>query len=438
MNEVRDTIAAISSAVGQAARMVIRLCGAGSFEIASRIIDGGIGRLPGASSKSLRLGELKFTAWVYCFASPHSYNGEDLIEFHIPGNPLLAKMLLEQLLRSGARLAEPGEFTARAYFNGRLDLTEAEGVAAVISAANEQELAAARRLLSGELARRLEPAIDALADTLALLEVSIDFTDEDVTFLSPSDLAGRIDRLADSLKRLLAESARFERLSHEPTVVLIGRPNAGKSTLLNALAGEQRAVVSDVAGTTRDVLSAEVFLRRGAVRLMDVAGLETQSPADEISRKMQQRARAALEQADHVALVIEAGDTRPRVETNRPPELAIMTKADIHSVDSHATSSAIIVSAKTGAGLPALREAIDQLCFGGATASATLALNARHVNAIGQALEALSRASKTIDAGPELLAIELREALDALGQVTGRISPDDLLGRIFAAFCIGK
>src|SRR6185437_15713656 len=183
-----DTIAAISSATGSAARMILRLSGPESAEITRRFWDADIPKPGGASHGRLIVRGMSVPGRLYFFQSPRSYTGEDCVELHLPGNPLLARMLLEDLLAAGARAAEPGEFTARAYFNGRLDLTEAEGVAATISAGNEQELSAARRLMSGELARRVTPILDRLADTLALLEVGIDFSDEDVTFLSAAEL----------------------------------------------------------------------------------------------------------------------------------------------------------------------------------------------------------------------------------------------------------
>src|SRR5687768_16434231 len=225
-----DTIVAISSAVGPAARMIVRASGPESAQLAASL---GVDPLPEASSASrtlLRFSALTVPAWLYVFRAPRSYTGEDLVEFHLLGNPLLARMLLDALVANGARPADPGEFTARAYFNGRIDLTEAEGVAATIAAGGEQELRAARQLLAGELARRLRPATDLIAETLALVEVGIDFSDEDVSFLSAVQVSQRAAHADDMLRELLDGSARFERLTHEPQVVLVGRPNAGKST----------------------------------------------------------------------------------------------------------------------------------------------------------------------------------------------------------------
>ena len=429
-----DTIAAISSAVGPSARMILRLCGPSAFSIASKVSPLGTG----ASQTTLHLHVLQIPAWIYLFPSPHSYTTEDLVEFHIPGNPLLARLLLNELLRLGARPADPGEFTARAFFNGRLDLTAAEGVAATISAQNDQELSAARQLLSGELARRLQPLMDRLAQMLALVEVGIDFSEEDVTFISAEQVNTEIDDIKQKLQDLYENSARFERLTHEPTFVLIGRPNAGKSTLLNALAGQSRAIVSEHAGTTRDALSAQIPLDRGLIRLIDVAGLEESPPTDTIASQMHQRALRTLQEADFMILVRDLTDPRPLLSLPRHPNLLVQTKLDlIPTADPH---EGICVSAASGQNLDLLRHELSRLAFGTpTTAPDSLALNSRHLQSIDDTLTSLNRAQSALDtAADEIIALELRDALQSLGQILGQLTPDDLLGKIFSTFCIGK
>jgi len=437
-----DTITAISSTIAPSARIIIRLSGPQSHSIARQL--SGLNDFPASSAQPTMLSfcKLNCPAWIYAFSSPHSYTGEDSIEFHIPGSPVLAKMLLDELYRWGARAAEPGEFTARAFFNGKIGLTEAEGVAATIAAGNEAELTAARQLLAGELARRLLPITDTLSQTLALIEVGIDFTEEEVTFLASEEVARRIADADSALDDLVDQSARFEQLTHEPKIVFAGRPNAGKSSLINALTHQARAIVSDVAGTTRDVLSAPLDLPRGRILLADVAGLDIASTGDDpqaqIDRGMQDRAREAIESADHVVLVRDCTDDRPPLEISRAV-LTVFTKADLEKHEAPDVHTGLRVSSLTGVGLDGLRVALDRIAFGSNQTGATLTLNRRHLLAIENARAALDRAAaRVIENAPELVAMDLRDVLDALGGIVGQITPDDVLGRIFSAFCIGK
>jgi tRNA modification GTPase len=428
-----DTIVAISSAVGPAARMIVRLSGAAAFLIASKFVPETAGLPPATATRTrLNVNGLIFPAMLYCFRAPHSATGEDGVEIHLPGNPLLSRMLLDAAIAAGARSAEPGEFTSRAYFNRRLDLAAAEGVAAVIASQSERELDAARRLLSGELSRRLGPTMDFLAETLALVEAGIDFAGEEITVLDTRQTLGRISRIDSDLSTLLSESARFEKVSHEPRIVLVGRPNAGKSTLLNMLAGADRAIVSPQAGTTRDALSTPAMLRRGRVTLVDVAGSDDVAAADELTQKMAAAAARAAEMADVIVLVREVGDSRPDIPLLVQPHLRVTSKADLGKPP----AADLAVSAHTGLGLQALRDRMDEVAFGAASPAASLALTARHMQCVEDARAALGRAGAAEE--PELIALELREAMDALGGILGTVTPDDVLGRIFSKFCIGK
>jgi tRNA modification GTPase len=434
----QDTIAAISSAVGPSARMIVRLSGDQAGRIGGELADIWEAR-PGRAVSAMIWPGVR--GWVYWFAGPRSYSGDDLVEFHIPGSPVLARMLLDEIVRRGARPAEPGEFTARAYFNGRMDLTQAEGVAATIAAHSERELRAARQLMGGELAKRLTPVMESLAQTLALVEAGIDFSDEGVSFMSSEEVSGRCEEAGRRLRAILDESARFERLSHEPRIVLVGRPNAGKSTLLNALAGRERAVVSNIAGTTRDAIWAEVRLARGMVRVVDVAGFSTDLAHDEIERQMHEQAMREVATAELVVMVQDVSHDQLQNSLARGIDLRVLSKSDLFKDEVRADKNVyptVIVSAKTGEGIEELKLRLDELAFGPKGGGGTVALNARHVRALGEAIEALERARTGVEAGAEVVAMELRETLEVLGSVLGRISPDDLLGRIFSQFCIGK
>lgn len=441
-----DTIVALSSPAQAALRAIVRSSGPRAWAIIDAISMPGSPVLKHArlQRRTISLGDdLRFEVTLYPFRGPRSSTGEDVIEVHLPGSPFLVKALLQTLCSQGARQAEPGEFTARAFFNGKLDLTSAEGVASTIAASNRAELNAARQLLSGELARRLTPMMDELVRLLALIEVGIDFTEEDVSFITGDAVRQSLTEVDRSLAELIDQSPRIERLSHEPRIVLTGRPNAGKSTLLNALSGTQRAVVSDVPGTTRDALSARLPLRRGIVSLIDVAGIDLDT-RDAIDEQMQAAALRQIEQADAVVLLIDSTDDRPAILLSREPDLRVYSKSDLLSdsdgnrLRESGPTDAISIDARHGHGLDVLRDRLDAIAFGRSDAGATLAINARHVDAIGQARASIARAALQLERGPEFVAFELRAAIDHLGGILGNVSPDDVLGRIFSSFCIGK
>lgn len=429
----QDVIAAIASPIGPCARIILRISGRGTWKMVEAMLVGSHQLARGLSRARIRIDGLEVPVVLICYPEDHGYTGEESAELHLPGNPVLATIAVEVLCRAGARPAQPGEFTARAFLNGRLDLTEAEGVASTIHASNQRELDAARRLQSGELTLRLRPVVDGLVETLALVEAGIDFAEEEIRFITRPQLLARLAEARNGLTALLRSSGRLEALSHEPTVVLCGRPNAGKSTLLNALARRHRAIVSPTPGTTRDLLHADVELLRGIVRMVDTAGLESAAANDAIARQMQARAFQAIEQADVVVLVQERGDRAGQVALPRPPDLVVTSKCDDGTANDECR-----VSATTGIGLEQLRHRLDELAFA-STAGESLALNARHLGQIALALEELSAIEQASeDDSGELVAEHLRFAIDALGEITGVVSPDDVLAKIFSGFCIGK
>ncbi len=418
--------------------MIARISGPASESILKSLCPG-ISCKPQACRTQLQFARLRCWAWVYVFRAPASYSGQDMVEFHLPGNPILARMLLDELFSRGVRLAEAGEFTARAYFSGKMDLTAAEGVAATIAAGNARELSAARQLLAGELARRLRPIMDSLAQTLALVEVGIDFSEDEVAVLPCDQRRQRVEAADLALRQLHDESARFEQLVHEPAIALIGRPNAGKSTLMNGLIGRARSIVSPVAGTTRDVLTAQLDLAEGAVQLVDVAGIDHGASSDGIEHRARQRALRAVESADHVLFVRDVTDRRPPLQLPRPADLVVLTKADLLDEPVSVGDDEILVSARRGTGMDELKRSLGNLAFGSAAPGSRLVLNARHLAALSAARSALAEILRLPDdAGAEVIATELRESLDDLGGVVGIVTPDDVLSRIFSSFCIGK
>jgi tRNA modification GTPase len=305
-------------------------------------------------------------------------------------------------------------------------------VAATIAAHNQQQLAASRQLMAGELARRLRPTMEALAESLSLLEAGIDFADEGIEFIKVPDLLRRIESAIDDLESLARQSVRFEKLTHEPTIVLAGRANAGKSTLTNALSGQERSIVSPISGTTRDALSVEIVLRRGIARLLDMAGIEP--GIGEIETQMQSMALSAIERADVLVLVRDCTDGQGPLELPRRADICVASKCDLRSAP---WGDYLPISAVTGVGISELREKLDQAAFGADSAGASLALSGRHVQLLEEAVAALRRAGVE-KVSIEVAAAEIRSGLDSLGEILGVVTPDDILGRIFSKFCIGK
>ena len=440
---VLDTIAAVASPPGRAARAIVRLAGPATPDILAAVLTAAPAA-PGAHAARLRLGTHTLPALLLRYTAPRSYTGQDAAELLIPGNPVLAQRVLDALLDAGARPAGPGEFTARAYLAGRLTLAQAEGVAASIAAQTETDLLAARDLLEGAADRHALAWSDEAASLLALTEAGIDFSDqEDVTPITPAELQARLRALAATLRARLAGAAFSEPTAHLPAVALVGPPNAGKSTLFNALLGRRRAAVCDEAGTTRDALvetldpSADLP-GAGPVQLIDLPGLDA-SPAGASSAAAQRAARDAIARADAIVLC------DPAARFDEPglppvPTIRVRTKADLPAPTG--VTPDLSVCALDGHHLPALRRAIADAAGASRRGASTAA--ARHERAIRRAADHLAAAAALTDpaqralADPELLASELRAALDALGEITGAISPDDVIGRIFATFCIGK
>lgn len=464
-----DTIVALSTPPGRSLRAMVRVSGSGVRGLMyTRLAPVPGGRGAGRTRLSLDAGRSLPVLAAY-FPAPGSYTGEDVLEIQFPGGPALAERVIAALTHGrAARPAHPGEFTARAYLAGKLTLDQAEGVAATIAAESAEDLAAARDLRDGGAGGRYTLLAGDLASCLALVEAGIDFTDqEDVAAISPSDLRARLADLAARVGSMLGAQAGFAR-SEAPKVALFGPPNAGKSTLFNALLARRRAVTSPHAGTTRDVLSEELDLSSDApgsssVELLDLPGLDADA-ADAVGRLSQRHARKALADADLLLWCDPTGrfEAGPEPIIPREDQRLVRVRTFADRPGAPASGEEIAVCALDGWNLSSLRRAIADQAFSH-RAAGLAALLPRHRRALQLAAEGLADALELVtpgDAGvsrsgagvsrsgagvspahlshPELIAAALRASLDALDELVGRISPDEILGRIFSSFCIGK
>ncbi len=433
----RDTIAALATPAGRGGIGVVRVSGALVPAISSKLL----GLLPAPRHATHAVfrdagGEPIDDGIALFFPAPHSYTGEPVLELQGHGGPVVMQALLGACLDAGARLAEPGEFTRRAFLEGKLDLAQAEAVADLIDAASREAARSALRSLSGEFSSAIAALQEQLVALRALTEAMLDFPEEDVDALHRDDAAARLGGVREALEQVLAKSRQGSLLRSGIHVVLAGRPNVGKSSLLNRLAGEERAIVTALAGTTRDALREPVQIDGVPLVVVDTAGLR--ESRDEIERLGMQRTRSELERADLVLAVFEAGRGQDRLEDlpAGAARLDVYNKADL-APGFAAPAGALAVSAKTGAGLDALRQAILRTAGWSATGEPVFLARERHLRALELARGHLEAAAGEIRRW-EFFAEELRLAHAALGTITGEFSADDLLGEIFARFCIGK
>ncbi|MEI7035228.1 tRNA uridine-5-carboxymethylaminomethyl(34) synthesis GTPase MnmE [Fulvimonas yonginensis] len=442
-----DTIAAIASAPGAAGIGVVRVSGPRVPAIAQALL----GRPPRPRHAHLAAfhaddGALIDRGLLLHFPAPHSYTGEHVLELQGHGSAVLLDLLLRRVCALGARLARPGEFTERAFLNGKMDLAQAEAVADLVAARSEAGARAALRSLDGVFSRRVHALLDALVALRVHVEAAIDFPDEEIDFLADPAIAARLDALRAQLAGLLAEARRGVRLTDGLKVAIVGRPNAGKSSLLNALAQSERAIVTPVAGTTRDVLRETVSLDGVVLELADTAGLR--HTEDEIEREGVRRARGELTRADLALLVTEAADAQADLALldGLPASVArlvLVNKIDLDGAaprqEQHAGVPWLWASARTGAGLDALRERLRHLA-GAGSGEGAFSARRRHVLALERVQAHLAHAAAALAStrAGELAAEDLRQAQHALGEITGSYTSDDLLGAIFGSFCIGK
>ncbi len=463
--ESADTIAAVSTPPGRGGIGIVRLSGPQAAAIAIQLVrlrqplehararladvlDEDSGRTE-CDADAARIDE----AMVTFFGAPHSYTGEDLVEIAAHGSPVVLELLLGRALRLGARLAEPGEFTERAFLAGKLDLTQAEAVRDLIEAQTLTQARQAANQMGGALSRRVAPVKLALVELIALLEAGIDFAEDDIDVAPKAEIARRMDELTTPLTALAASFARGHIVHDGLTLAIVGRPNAGKSSLFNRLVERDRAIVTATPGTTRDTVSERISLDGIPLELVDTAGLR--EAAEEVEQLGIARSREAL--ADAALVVVVLDSTEPLNDEERRllaavagrPAVVAVNKSDLageaaaeatRSQPDFAGLPAIATSALTGEGIAALRERILSLATGGAAAEPGMLTSLRHQQAIATALAALTDAAQAnANSIPhEMILLDLYRCLGALDALTGQTTSDDILNLIFSTFCIGK
>lgn len=449
-----DTIVAPATAPGRGGIGVVRLSGPGVPVIAAALLGG---RLPEPRRATLATfcdgaGEAIDSGLALYFPAPHSYTGEAVLELHGHGGPAVLASLVARAIELGARRAEPGEFTRRAYLNDKLDLAQAEAVADLIDAGSQAAARAALRSLQGAFSAEVHGLVEGLIELRVWVEAAIDFPEEDIDFLADPALSARVEALRARFDAVTQAARQGRVLRDGLTVVIAGRPNAGKSSLLNALAGHEAAIVTDLPGTTRDVVREQLELDGLPLQVLDTAGLRVagEGPADVVEAEGIRRTRAEIARADRVLFVVDAAtdpaataytDERATLPEGVPVTL-VFNKVDL------ATAEGVVVpevdaqlrlSARTGEGLAALRAHLQAAVGYSGADTGALSARARHLEALTRARAALEAACTLLAARRgELVAEELRLAQRALGEITGEFTSDDLLGRIFGSFCIGK
>lgn len=439
-----ETIAAIATATGPGGVGVLRISGPAAGQIAKAFYPGKItpryahfARFRDAKRREIDHGLLLF------FPGPNSFTGEDVLELQAHGSPFALAALLKRCYQLGARPARPGEFTERAFLNHKLDLTQAEAVADLIAAQSESAAMAAVRSLDGVFSRRVQSVLQLLIELRTYIEALIDFPDEDIDFSHDRELVQRSATLHQALTQLLAEAATGQRLRDGLYVVILGPPNAGKSSLLNAFAKSERAIVTEIAGTTRDVLREQITVDGVPVTLVDTAGLR-ESP-DRIEAEGIRRAHAEIARADLALLVIGADQSEPsfaELGASLPAtlkHLKVQNKIDLFAPNRPNDPAVLAISTRTGQGLAELGKAILTTVGMAENREGSFSARARHVQALELVLTHVEQARAWLAATQgELAAEELRLAQQQLSEITGEFSADDLLGQIFSAFCIGK
>lgn len=443
MAAIAETIAAVATPPGQGGIGIVRLSGPEAKAIGEGIVGEALvpRRVKFVEFKN-QTGNMLDEGLVLYFVAPRSFTGEDVVELQGHGGPVVMQLLLDETVNRGARLARPGEFTERAFLNGKIDLAQAEAVADLIGSSSRAAARGALRSLKGDFSKAVFDLDQQVLQLRVYMEAAMDFPDEEVDFLNDGQVVARLGEIHEGLNLLLRGSTQGILLNDGITVAILGAPNVGKSSLLNVLSGEERAIVTDIPGTTRDLLHVDLTLQGLPVRIVDTAGLS--DSRDPVEVEGVRRAERQAVEADLVLWVSEAGREEIRVWPGSDNTIRVANKVDLTELEAGLAQrpdgqSHVLVSAKTGAGIDALRAHILEKA-GFAGDASTFTARKRHLLALEEAMAALQRGQTLIaeNLQTELVAEELRIVHEALGTIAGVVSADDLLGEIFASFCIGK
>lgn len=431
-----DTIVAVATPHGVGGIAVIRMSGPQSIDIAAAITNAKLVDHQARFCRVVSNGRMIDEVVATLFAAPHSYTGEDVVEISCHGSLYVQQEILRACMAEGARLADPGEFTLRAFLNGKMDLAQSEAVADLIDSQSEAQHRLAVNQLRGGFSRKLADIRDRFVQLTSLLELELDFSDEEVEFADRDQLLSIVDELHDEVARLVDSFQMGNAIKNGIPVAIIGRPNVGKSTLLNALLKEDRAIVSDIPGTTRDTIEDTVVIDGTTFRFIDTAGIRQSD--DAIESAGIERSFQSVEKAQIVLLLTDGEEQSEPIIIEGKHVIRLATKNDLREQHGKPEGADLYISAKTGQGMDELRQMLAGMVS--ISPDTTMLTNARHYEAMNHMLESLEHVREGLTAGipADLVVIDIREALYYLGQITGHVTTDELLGNIFSRFCIGK
>ena len=444
----KDTITALATPLGKGGIGVVRVSGPLVELVAKEMV----GELPKPRVAAYRnfldaQGTVIDQGLVLYFKAPNSFTGEDVLELQGHGGPVVMNLVVARVLELGARLAKPGEFSERAFLNDKMDLSQAEAIADLIDSASSQAAKSALRSLQGEFSKKVNSILKGLIELRVYVEASIDFPEEEIDFLDNPKIGEDLDTLVEKIDQLIEQAGQGALLREGVSIVLAGRPNAGKSSLMNCLTGQDTSIVTEIAGTTRDVVNELIHLEGVPVRLIDTAGLRKGNNPVEIEGV--RRAEKEIALADYVLVVVDLNAHRVDLTAHIDELLATLPKVENYIValnkadlwqPEHVSEKQVLVSAKTGKGVDDLRALIAEGIGLRVSSEGTFIARARHLDALQMGIQSLVRGQALFgnNTAGELLAEELRSCQQALGEITGEFTSDDLLGTIFASFCIGK